>query len=55
MHEELNRVANKPPYKEIDFEKFSWSEQGNEWWKYNKSREDSIISDIFEGQLMSKI
>ena len=55
MHEELNRISKKPAYKEIDFENLSWSEQSSGWWNHNKSRDDSIITDIFEGQLMSKI
>lgn len=49
MHEELNRVEKKPPYKEIDFEKYEWNEQADGWWRYNKQREDSIVGDIFEG------
>ena len=55
MHEELNRVVTKPPYKEIDFESLTWSEQADGWWRHNQSRDDSVVADIFEGQLMSKI
>ena len=32
-----------------------WHEQSEGWWRHNKSRDDSIIADIFEGQLMSKM
>lgn len=39
----------------MDFEKLNWAEQSNEWWLHNKSRDDSMISDIFEGQLLSKM
>ena len=45
----------KPPYKEMDFDGESIEEQSQKWWKYNWERENSIISDIFAGQLMSKI
>jgi len=33
----------------------SMAEQSEEWFKYNYQRENSVVSDIFEGQLMSKI
>ena len=55
MHEELNRVTKKPPYKEMDFDKLTESQQSDNWWKYNLDRDDSIITDLFTGQLMNKI
>ena len=33
----------------MDFDKLSWAEQSNEWWTHNKCRDDSVITDIFEG------
>lgn len=49
MHNELNRVAKKPPYKEIDCEKESMSQQSEIWDQYFKARDNSIITDLFEG------
>eukprot|EP00347_Sterkiella_histriomuscorum_P015390 403357200 len=51
LNEELNRVTIKPPYKEENFDNLSVQEQSEGWWRYYKSRESSIIQDIFEGQL----
>jgi ubiquitin C-terminal hydrolase len=55
MHNELNRVANKPKYKEINCDHKSSSEQSRIWADYFKERDDSIITDIFEGQLCGTI
>ncbi|CDW83589.1 ubiquitin carboxyl-terminal hydrolase 2-like [Stylonychia lemnae] len=55
LHEELNRVRKKPPYKEMDFDKLPADQQSDNWWQYNKERDDSIITDLFTGQLMNKI
>lgn len=49
MHDELNRVRTKPPYKELKFTNKSIEQQSEEWDKYYKARDDSIITDIFEG------
>ncbi|CDW91152.1 ubiquitin carboxyl-terminal hydrolase family protein [Stylonychia lemnae] len=54
LNEELNRVIIKPPYQEINFDNLSLLQQSQGWWKYNKSRENSLIQDIFEGQLFLK-
>ncbi|GBG75434.1 hypothetical protein CBR_g20064 [Chara braunii] len=54
LHEECNRVATIPGYKEVN-------SQGDEHtlarqaWEFHKSRNDSIIQDIFCGQLQSTI
>lgn len=45
----------KPAYKEMEFENMPWEEQSNQWWIHNKNIDDSIITDVFEGQLLSKI
>ena len=56
MHEELNLVTEKPPYLSVDFDnKTPWLEQSEGWWAHSKRRDNSVIADIFEGQLMSKI
>ena len=56
LHEDLNRVTIKQ-YKELnEQEKGETDEEAsNRWWIYNKSREDSIIRDLFEGQYKSTI
>jgi hypothetical protein len=51
LTEEMNRVTQKPPYKEINFDNLPIDQQSKGWWDYNKSREDSSIQDIFEGYL----
>ncbi len=55
MHEELNRVTSKPKYREINVDKLPPNEQSEAWWSYFEEREQSPISDLFQGQLMSKI
>ena len=54
LHEDLNRVTIKK-YKEInEQEKEEKDEEiSNKWWNYNKSRDDSIIRDLFQGQYKS--
>ena len=51
---ELNRVRGKPPYKELKGEG-SVSQQADEAWSYAHSRNDSIIQDVFAGQLQSTL
>lgn len=29
--------------------------QSDEWWSYNKQREDSIVCDYFSGQILSTV
>ena len=55
MHNELNRVAKKPPYKVIDCDKESMDKQSEIWADYMRATDNSIITDLFEGQLMSKL
>jgi ubiquitin C-terminal hydrolase len=55
MHDELNRIVSKPKYQEMKFEKHSVDEQSEKWNTYYRQRDDSIMSDLFEGQLMSRI
>ena len=54
LHEDLNRVTIKK-YQELNEkgEEETDEEASNRWWAYNKSREDSIIRDLFEGQYKS--
>jgi ubiquitin carboxyl-terminal hydrolase 2/21 len=55
MHDELNRVSVKPKYQEMKFEKHSVGEQSEKWFQYYRQRDDSIVTDLFEGQLMSRV
>jgi len=55
MHDELNRVRKKPTYREMDFDKLSREEQSDKWAEYYKERDNSIMTDLFEGQLMNRI
>jgi ubiquitin C-terminal hydrolase len=54
MHDELNRVIQKPKYQEMKFEKLSVAEQSEKWAAYYRLRDDSIMTDLFEGQLMNR-
>ena len=51
---ELNRVKGKAPYKELKGEG-TVSQQADEAWEYAHSRSNSIIQDIFAGQLQSTL
>jgi len=55
MHNELNRIEQKPKYKEIDCDKLPIDQQSEQWSQYFAARDNSIITDLFEGQLCSKI
>lgn len=50
---DLNRVTTKQKYKELKFTKETKKEQSEAWWDYFLSIEDSHITDLFQGQLMS--
>jgi len=49
MHDELNRVTSKPAYRELNFNQLSIEQQSEEWSKYYKARDNSIMTDLFEG------
>ena len=51
LHDELNRVTNKP-YMTLEEQKEGESDEvtSGKWWDYYKSRDDSIIVDLFKGQ-----
>jgi len=55
LHEDLNRISNKPYIelleKQPDEDDISASKR---WWDLHKKREDSIIIDLFNGQLKSE-
>ncbi len=56
IHEDLNRIVNKP-YMEIKEQEINESDlnASNRWWNYHKSRENSIITDLFHGQFKNII
>ena len=54
LQTELNRVKGKPPYKELKGEG-SLNAQADEAWDYAHSRSNSVIQDIFAGQLQSTL
>lgn len=50
LHNELNKV--KGTYKEMGDEKGETDEQaGERWWRYHRSHDDSLVYDLFGGQL----
>ena len=55
MHNELNRIKKKPRYETIDCDKETIMKQSEIWWRYFRARDNSVITDIFEGQLCSAI
>ena len=55
MHDELNRVVKQPKYQAIECASETLATQAEVWQDYFRRRDDSIITDIFEGQLCSDI
>ena len=56
LHEDLNRISNKP-YIELKVKQgYETDKQASErWWNSHKKREDSIIVDLFNGQFKSEM
>ena len=56
LHEDINRISNKP-YIELKERQIGEDDKkaADRWWKCHKLREDSIVSDLFYGQLKSDI
>ena len=56
IHDDLNRVTNKQ-YMELKEKQKNESDiqASNRYWDYHKSRENSIIVDLFQGQYKSTI
>lgn len=53
MSKELDRVKTKPKYKELKISsKASISDQAEKWAKYFREREDSHVTDFFQGQML---
>ena len=56
LHEDINRIINKP-YIELKEKKENESDEeaSYRWWKSHRLRDNSIISDLFYGQLKCDI
>ncbi|CAD7945754.1 unnamed protein product [Amoebophrya sp. A25] len=55
LHEDLNRVRIKPKYVELQDKKGeSLDEAAMRWWSYSMSTGNSVITDIFGGQLFNE-
>jgi len=55
LHEDLNRVQSKQPYRELEGGGSDYSRVASEWFQYHKNRDDSIVTDYFRGQLLTII
>ncbi|KAJ1922331.1 Ubiquitin carboxyl-terminal hydrolase 11 [Mycoemilia scoparia] len=55
LHEGLNRVVNKPKTKLQEDKNMPEYKKAHIQWKDEKLREDSIITDLFQGQYMSRL
>ena len=56
LHEDLNRVKDKPYCEMVEKESSETDlEASKRWWKNHLSRENSVIVDLFHGQFKSKI
>lgn len=55
MHEDLNRVINKPYVEMKDYDNRPDSEIADEHWKAFLARNQSIIVDLMYGQLKSTV
>ncbi|XP_059662124.1 ubiquitin carboxyl-terminal hydrolase 9-like [Cornus florida] len=55
LHEDLNRVKQKPYFETKDFDGRADEEVADECWRYHKARNDSVIVDVFQGQYKSTL
>ncbi|CAI9100997.1 OLC1v1038211C1 [Oldenlandia corymbosa var. corymbosa] len=55
LHEDLNRVKQKPYIEAKDYDGRPDEEVADELWRYHKARNDSIIVDVFQGQYKSTL
>ncbi|CEI95348.1 hypothetical protein RMCBS344292_09537 [Rhizopus microsporus] len=56
LHEDMNRVHHKPYVQMHDYEDESQQEEiADQLWKYHKSRNNSVIVDLFQGQFKNKL
>ncbi|KAJ0565226.1 putative ubiquitinyl hydrolase 1 [Helianthus annuus] len=55
LHEDLNRVKQKPYIETKDSNGRPDEEVANEFWSYHKARNDSIVVDVCQGQYKSTL
>ncbi|TRY90639.1 hypothetical protein DNTS_003701 [Danionella cerebrum] len=55
LHEDLNRIQNKPYTETVDSEGRQDEVVAEEAWQRHKMRNDSFIVDLFQGQYKSKL
>ncbi|XP_024994981.1 ubiquitin carboxyl-terminal hydrolase 9-like isoform X1 [Cynara cardunculus var. scolymus] len=55
LHEDLNRVKQKPYFETKDSDGRPDEEVANEFWSYHKARNDSIVVDVCQGQYKSTL
>ncbi|EOA37360.1 hypothetical protein CARUB_v10011117mg, partial [Capsella rubella] len=55
LHEDLNRVKIKPYIEAKESDGHQDDEVAEEMWKYHKSRNDSVIVDVYQGQYKSTL
>ncbi|CAI8045180.1 Ubiquitin carboxyl-terminal hydrolase 19 [Geodia barretti] len=55
LHEDLNRVREKPVTKPVEMEDYPDREVAAESWRLHKKRNDSMIVDLFQGQFKSTL
>ncbi|KAL3630083.1 hypothetical protein CASFOL_023067 [Castilleja foliolosa] len=55
LHEDLNRVKQKPYFETEDSDGRLDEEVADEFWRYHKARNDSVIVDICQGQYKSTL
>ncbi|KAK4421450.1 Ubiquitin carboxyl-terminal hydrolase 10 [Sesamum alatum] len=55
LHEDLNRVKQKPYIETKDSDGRPDEEVADEFWRYHKARNDSVIVDICQGQYKSTL
>ena len=55
MEEDLNRVRGKPKWVELkDIDGEADADKAQRWWQNHVERNDSIVGDLFTGQIMSE-
>ncbi|KAL2458342.1 Ubiquitin carboxyl-terminal hydrolase 10 [Forsythia ovata] len=55
LHEDLNRVKQKPYFETKDSDVQPDEEVAEEFWRYHKARNDSVIVDVCQGQYKSTL
>jgi len=55
MHNELNRVRRKPRYRKLKCEELPIRIQSQKWAEYAAKFDNSVMTDLFNGQLISVV